>query len=183
MVSKFYKLNQSSERTVFMNKYKTKECHRCGYTIIQSTNSLNGKPDKNDANMLLSLCPFCNEVFFDGEIEGVAGCKTILENQIYAQYIFGHPEKEKLYQERINGKPVRTPKEIAEREKAKAERQKRVQEYKKAANSHIPKCPICGSTNLKKLSFTNKVISVGVFGLLSNKINKTWECKNCKSTF
>ena len=83
-----------------MNKYKTKECHQCGYTIIQSTNSLNGKPDKNDANMLLSLCPFCNEVFFDGEIEGVAGCKTILENQIYAQYIFGHTEKEKLYQER-----------------------------------------------------------------------------------
>lgn len=166
-----------------MNKYKTKECHQCGYTIIQSTNSLNGKPDKNDANMLLSLCPFCNEVFFDGEIEGVAGCKTILENRIYAQYIFGNPEKERLYQERINGKPVRTPKEIAEREKVKAERQKRVQEHKKAANSNLPKCPICGSTNLKKLSFTNKAVSVGVFGLLSNKINKTWECKNCKSTF
>ena len=60
------------------------------------------------------------------------------------------------------------------------------EELKKAQlreDQHIPKCPICGSTNLKKLSFTNKAISVGVFGLLSNKINKTWECKNCKSTF
>lgn len=55
--------------------------------------------------------------------------------------------------------------------------------YKQNKDQHIPKCPICGSTNLKKLSFTNKAISVGVFGLLSNKINKTWECKNCKSTF
>ena len=55
--------------------------------------------------------------------------------------------------------------------------------YKQNKEQHIPKCPICGSTNLKKLSFTNKAISVGVFGLLSNKINKTWECKNCKSTF
>ena len=55
--------------------------------------------------------------------------------------------------------------------------------YKQNKGQHIPKCPICGSTNLKKLSFTNKAISVGVFGLLSNKINKTWECKNCKSTF
>lgn len=53
----------------------------------------------------------------------------------------------------------------------------------KAKEANLPKCPICGSTNLKKLSFTNKAISVGVFGLLSNKINKTWECKNCKSTF
>lgn len=55
--------------------------------------------------------------------------------------------------------------------------------YKQNKERYIPKCPICGSTNLKKLSFTNKAISVGVFGLLSNKINKTWECKNCKSTF
>lgn len=55
--------------------------------------------------------------------------------------------------------------------------------YKQDKDHHIPKCPICGSTNLKKLSFSNKAVSIGVFGLLSNKINKTWECKNCKSTF
>lgn len=54
---------------------------------------------------------------------------------------------------------------------------------RKREEENLPKCPICGSTNLKKLSFTNKAVSVGVFGLLSNKINKTWECKNCKSTF
>ena len=59
----------------------------------------------------------------------------------------------------------------------------RLSNARRAANSNIPKCPICGSTNLKKLSFTNKAVSIGVFGLLSNKINKTWECKNCKSTF
>lgn len=162
-----------------MNKYKTKECHQCGYTIIQSTNSLNGKPDKNDANMLLSLCPFCNEVFFDGEIEGVAGCKTILENQIYAQYIFGHTEKEKLYQERINGKPARTPKEIAEREKVKAERQKRVQEHKKASNSHIPKCPTCSSTNIEKISSFDKAAGAVMFGLFSKTARSQFKCRNC----
>ena len=60
----------------------------------------------------------------------------------------------------------------------KQRQQKQIEE-----DLRIPKCPICGSTNLKKLSFANKAVSVGVFGLLSNKINKTWECKNCKSTF
>lgn len=163
-----------------MNKYKTKECHQCGFTIIQSTNSWNGKPDKNDVNMSLSLCPFCNEVFFDGEIEGVAGCKTILENQIYAQYIFGHPEKEKLYNERINSKPVRTQKEIAEREKAKAERQRRVQEYKKTANSNLPKCPTCHSYNVRPISSLNRAVAVFAWGLFSNKLGKTYECLNCK---
>ena len=59
----------------------------------------------------------------------------------------------------------------------------RIKSKQKLEDQHLPKCPTCGSTNLKKLSFINKAISVGVFGLLSNKINKTWECKNCKSTF
>lgn len=166
-----------------MNKYKTKECHQCGYTIIQSTNSLNGKPDKNDENMQLINCPFCNHKFTNGTVIDTYGYFPNLQNRVYEEHIKNNPEKEKLYQERINGKPVRTPKEIAEREKAKAERQKRVQEYKKAANSHIPKCPICGSTNLKKLDALDRGFSVFMLGLGSNKIGKTYQCKNCKSTF
>ncbi len=47
----------------------------------------------------------------------------------------------------------------------------------------VPKCPICGSTNLKKLSVINRGISFGFFGLASNKINKTYECQKCKVTF
>lgn len=49
--------------------------------------------------------------------------------------------------------------------------------------TNIPKCPVCGSTNLKKLDALNRGASVFLWGLGSNKINKTWECKNCKSTF
>lgn len=48
---------------------------------------------------------------------------------------------------------------------------------------NIPKCPICGSTNIEKLSFTKKVISIGGLGILSNKIGKTWKCNNCGSKF
>ena len=49
--------------------------------------------------------------------------------------------------------------------------------------SNIPKCPICGSTNLKKLSALNRGTSVFMFGFGSNKIGKTYQCKNCKATF
>lgn len=46
-----------------------------------------------------------------------------------------------------------------------------------------PKCPHCQSTNIKKLSLTNKAISIGGLGILSNKIGKTFQCNNCKYTW
>ena len=48
---------------------------------------------------------------------------------------------------------------------------------------NIPTCPICGSTDLKKLSSIDRGASAFMFGLGSNKIGKTYECKNCKATF
>lgn len=46
-----------------------------------------------------------------------------------------------------------------------------------------PKCPICGSTRLKKLDVITRGLSFAVFGFSSNKINKTYECLDCKATF
>ena len=45
--------------------------------------------------------------------------------------------------------------------------------------SNIPKCPTCGSTDIKDISTLNRMVSVGAFGLASDKIGKTKECKNC----
>ena len=44
---------------------------------------------------------------------------------------------------------------------------------------NIPKCPTCGSTDIKDISTLNRMVSVGAFGLASDKIGKTKECKNC----
>ena len=46
--------------------------------------------------------------------------------------------------------------------------------------SNIPKCPTCGSTNVKHISTLNRAVSIGVFGLFSSKIGKNYECLNCK---
>ena len=48
---------------------------------------------------------------------------------------------------------------------------------------NVPTCPICGSTNLKKLDSLDRGFSTLMWGLGSNKIGKTYQCKNCKSTF
>lgn len=54
------------------------------------------------------------------------------------------------------------------------------QESIKMQTDTRPKCPTCGSTNLKKVSTTSKVTSVAMWGLFSQKIKKTWHCNNCK---
>lgn len=49
---------------------------------------------------------------------------------------------------------------------------------------NTPKCPICGSTNLSKITNTKKVTKIlafGVFGMGDN--GKTWKCNNCGSKF
>lgn len=42
-----------------------------------------------------------------------------------------------------------------------------------------PKCPTCSSTNLKKISGLSKAGSVVMWGLLSQKVKKTYHCNNC----
>lgn len=49
----------------------------------------------------------------------------------------------------------------------------------KIMQANVPKCPTCSSTNIKKVSGTSKVISVAMFGLLSQKVKKQFHCNNC----
>lgn len=48
---------------------------------------------------------------------------------------------------------------------------------------NIPKCPTCGSVNIKKISTTERVGSVAMFGLFSKKINKSFKCNDCGYTW
>ena len=49
---------------------------------------------------------------------------------------------------------------------------------------HVPKCPICGSENLTRLTTMKKaakIALVGIYGL--EDCGKTWKCNNCGSKF
>lgn len=49
---------------------------------------------------------------------------------------------------------------------------------------NIPKCPICQSTNIEKISVVSKAGSVAMFGIYAvGKVSKEWHCNNCKSDF
>ena len=46
-----------------------------------------------------------------------------------------------------------------------------------------PKCPTCGSTNIKKMGGIERGASIAAFGIFSKKINKTFKCSNCGYTW
>ena len=48
---------------------------------------------------------------------------------------------------------------------------------------NMPKCPTCGSLNVRHISGGERVASVGFFGIFSKKINKTFKCNNCGYTW
>ena len=47
------------------------------------------------------------------------------------------------------------------------------------AGQNMPKCPTCGSLNVRKIGTLSRMASVGFFGLGSSKLGKTMECKDC----
>lgn len=66
-------------------------------------------------------------------------------------------------------------------EQERVEYDQRQQEI--ALNRNKPHCPTCGSVNIKKISPTERTVSIGLFGLFSKKINKTFKCNNCGYTW
>lgn len=69
---------------------------------------------------------------------------------------------------------------------AAAERERDIQAHREreANKVNLPKCPSCGSTDLKKISISTKVVKVKLFGLLgTGDLGKTYQCKRCGIKF
>ena len=55
-----------------------------------------------------------------------------------------------------------------------------VEAYERARrNKNVPKCPTCGSTNIKKISSMSKAVGMLTLGILDTDIHRTFYCKNC----
>lgn len=49
----------------------------------------------------------------------------------------------------------------------------------------IPKCPVCGSTSVNKITVTNRAVKTAIFGIYGvvDDAGKTYQCNNCGSKF
>lgn len=106
-----------------------------------------------------------------GETKNKLKCIELLMKH----YNCGFDEAREVMDFILDGKPLPnpdlTPQQIAQ---ANAQAQELLNK---------PKCPICGSTNIKKMGGIERGASIAAFGIFSKKINKTFKCSNCGYTW
>ncbi len=125
------------------------------------------------------ICPLCQTVFENENIEHCPECydkiksmpnwmpKAEMGLQDYDEYM--------ALQDRLNDPNSVEGKRL---NKMKAQLQPQNNHYTESEN--IPKCPTCGSTNVRPISSLNRAGSMFMWGIMSSKIGKTYECLNCK---
>lgn len=131
-------------------------------------------------------CDNCNSTDFISEKE----CKDIIReinsaNIILKKILLKNPTYKSVFDHIIN-KPKDNFTYLIPNKTTETK-----QEYFDRINKHtinnkkiyMPKCPTCGSLSVEKIGGLERAASVGFWGLFSNKINKTYKCKNCGHTW
>lgn len=133
----------------------------------------------------LSYCPKCGNqgIYENGnEICQYCGTKELPTKYDWDKWLFGgeYPNNldEIIFNEYIKDNPLFDENIYEQREGKEKLLQQASLDKQKEQNK--PKCPTCGSTNVKHISTLNRAVSIGVFGLFSSKIGKNYECLNCK---
>lgn len=133
------------------------------------------------------ICPVCNiplitVPFFTGrKIDNLGG----EDRDKYIEEITGQKLNPIMVQKRKDylKKIYKEQKEILQKRIRKSE-ESRINEYQqKYLAEHNIHCPYCNSSNVTKIGTINRAVSVGMFGLASNKIGKTHKCNDCGSTW
>ncbi len=128
----------------------------------------------------MSICPKCANYkvnIWNCEYCNVAAIKT---NTTYQEYIaMSDKQKEELIDYYIKTL-------IKDTYDSKA-KEYRDANPRYAFADYVPEfqisCPTCHSTNIQKISTGERIASVGMFGMFSNKINKSYKCKSCGYTW
>ena len=153
-------------------------CKKCGRTVMDS-----------------KKCDICGSIIFK------VPDKYLLEfeGKLYENNLDKN-KKDQFIEECIKSSPEFDEELFNKRDKIKAENDRRYEESMaigkailqgadpdiafKTGGKNIPKCPICGSVSLSKISNVGKAASVGLFGIFgAGDLGKTWKCNNCGSKF
>lgn len=143
---------------------KAKICPHCGYELPKQEIKFYGeycpccletslRSNKNEQH---TKCPFCHIEMRDsiyGTHDEVCNFGTRAGLKQSIEF------DEEAYQRRINYVPY---------------------EY---SSSSRPKCPTCQSMNISKISNLESGASIAMWGIFSNKINKTFKCGSCGYTW
>ncbi len=145
---------------------------------------------------MLHYCPKCGRRVFRGGISGEAICdccghevypipdkftidnitlKKEREQQFIEEYIKSSPEFDQYSFDHRD--------EIMRKQNAEYEAQMAYGRAILEEQSHRPECPTCHSKNVQRISGMERGLSIYVFGIFSNKFNKTFKCNHCGYTW
>lgn len=143
-------------------------CKKCGRIVQEEYNNSEQKCDYCNNNL-----EYIPKQFLIGK-RGIA-INDELKDQFINEYIKSSPEFDQyLFEHREEGM---FNKRISDR--AKLAHGASILEEQ----SRVPKCPTCGSTNIRKMGEVERGASIWAFGIFSKKINKTFKCGNCGYTW
>lgn len=133
--------------------------------------------------LYMSCCPKCGDVGDDLNI-----CPYCGEKQIRTKYtLIDLLEQDDIDDEKIVDEYARcSPLFDEDLYRSRINKEKLLQKatLDKQREANKPKCPICQSTNLSKISTTHKAGKIALFGIFgAGDIGKTWKCNNCGSRF
>lgn len=147
-----------------------KICYNCGFTsdpVLELIESVK-----------YEYCPVCNSKLHKLNLFNGIKLGKMSMNDMYSWI-------ERQTEHKVPDELREQLKEYSHAEYLKAhERAQRSVEREEAAkqrrmNPNNIHCPTCGSNKIEKISGASRAASVGVFGLASSKIGKTFECKSC----
>lgn len=153
---------------MFHKKYAT-YCEKCGYI---------------DMSTKLSVCPFCGETLKNSDwsrrdmYAREEWELNWIKDDIDNRFVKNNPLIDQAaYQSRIQQENEQQKAAI---KWAEIERQSEQAAARRAAEqANAPRCPTCGSTDLKKIDALDRAISVSFLGLASGKIGKSFKCNHC----
>lgn len=141
--------------------WKVRYCPKCGH--IEPLN-------------LGKTCDYCNTLLQETEYiledvteQGRGKIKPEIRKAIFEKYIKDNP----MYSEEA----------VKQREEKEYRNRLNMPSSYKAKEANKPKCPTCGSTNIKPISTTKKATGFFLAGIFSSSFGKTMECKNCGYKF
>ena len=127
--------------------------------------------------MNLKICPVCRSLYPEDFTKCDKCDEELIDNEVYKKWNDNQRNKYmKKYKSKYNSNSSSVT--IS---KASMPVQSALKTSLTNQQANIPTCPTCGSTNIKHISTLNRAVSIGVFGLFSNKIGKNYECLDCKT--
>lgn len=154
--------------------------------------------NRNRSDDRFPICDFCGcedvITLTDDEISEIQNNIRKLPEKAQQKYLTEEPKSdfykmgimttEYIRQKYVFNDPRFSKAKFNERERKE---EKDYQEFKEQSKRDVAayyghptiKCPTCGSTNTKKISALSKGVSVGLFGIFSQKVKHQFHCNSC----